>query len=108
MTQPLPSVDQSRGSKSTEVRRMWEIYDERLGWISADDACCIDDALASEDVSGAWVAWSAAAQRALVDAFCLAGGPIPERGFCLGRGLARFSRVRLGGPQSASVSGQVL
>ena len=48
------SVDKSRGSKSAEVRRIWEIYGERLGWISADDACCIDDALASEDVSGAW------------------------------------------------------
>ena len=47
----------------------------------------------------AWFAWSAAAERALVDAFCLAGGPILEKGFCLGRGLARFNRVRLGGPK---------
>ena len=31
-----------------------------------------------------------------------------RRGFCLGRGLARFCWVRLGGPQSASGSGQVL
>ena len=52
----VPSVDQSRGSKYAEVRRVWEIYDDHLGWISADDACCIDDALASGDVSGAWVA----------------------------------------------------
>ena len=95
----VPSVDKSKRSKSAEVRRIWEIYDERLGWVSADDACCIDDALASGDVSGAWVAWSTAAERALVDAFCLAGGLVPERGFCLGRGLARFSRVRLGGPK---------
>ena len=29
----------------------------------------------------------------------MAGGPVPERGFCLGRGLARFSKVRLGGPK---------
>ena len=50
-------------------------------------------------VSGAWVTWSAAAERALVDAFCLAGGPILEKGFCLGRGLARFNGVRLGGPK---------
>ena len=41
-------------------------------------------------------AWSTAAERALIDAFCLAGGPIPERVFCLGRGIVRFSRVRLG------------
>ena len=31
--------------------------------------------------------------------FCLAGGPVSERGFCLGRGLARFNKVRLGGPK---------
>ena len=31
--------------------------------------------------------------------FCLAGGPVPERGFCLGRGLACFNKVRLGGPK---------
>ena len=80
----VPSVDKSRVSKSAEVRRIWEIYDDRLGWISADDACCIDDALASEDVSGAWVAWSSAAEKALVDAFCFADGSIPERGFLLG------------------------
>ena len=78
----VPSVDRSRGSKSAQVWRIWEIYDDRLGWIGADDACCIDDA--SEDVSGAWVAWSSAAERALVDAFCLADGPIPERGFLPG------------------------
>ena len=59
----------------------------------------INDALSSGDVSGGWVAWSTAAESALVDAFCLAGGPVPERGFCLGRGFARFSRVRLGGPK---------
>ena len=35
----------------------------------------------------------------MLSAFCLAGGPVPERGFCLGRGLARFDRVRLGGPK---------
>ena len=35
----------------------------------------------------------------MLSAFCLAGGPVPERGFCLGRGLARFNRVRLGGPK---------
>ena len=34
-----------------------------------------------------------------MDAFCLAGGPVPERGFCLGRELACFCEVRLGGPK---------
>ena len=37
---------------------------------------------------------------ALLSAFCLAGGPVPERGFCLSRGIARFKRVRLGEPES--------
>ena len=100
----VPSVDKSRSSKSAEVRRIWEIYDERLGWVSADDAFSVDGALASGDVSGAWIAWSTAAERALADAFCLAGGPVPERGFCLGRGLARFSKGSIGRAQSASDS----
>ena len=93
------SVDRSRCSKSAEVRRIWDIYDERLRWVDAGDALSIDSALASGNVSGAWLVWSTAAEGALLSAFCLAGGPVPERGFCLGRGLARFNRVRLGGPK---------
>ena len=31
----------------------WDIYDERLGWVGADDALTIDGAVASGDVSGA-------------------------------------------------------
>ena len=34
----VPSVDRSRNSKSAEVRRIWDVYDERLGWVDADDA----------------------------------------------------------------------
>ena len=30
----LPAVDKSRGSKSVEVRRVWEIYDDRLQFMS--------------------------------------------------------------------------
>ena len=86
----VPSVDRSRSSKSAEVRRISDIYDERLGWVDADEALTVDGAVASGDVSGAWIAWSTAAERALADAFCLAGGPVPERGFCLGRVLARL------------------
>ena len=96
----VPSVDRSRSSKSAEVRRIWDIYDERLGWVDADDALTVDSAVASGDVSGAWIAWSNAAEGALLSAFCLAGGPVPERGFLLGQGcLACFSKVRLGGPK---------
>ena len=41
--------------------------------------------------------WSHAAESALVDAYSFSGGPRPCHGFVLGRGVARFRRVRLGG-----------
>ena len=33
----LPAVDKSRSSKSVEVRRVWEIYDDRLQFMSRQD-----------------------------------------------------------------------
>ena len=99
----VSSVDRSRCSKSAEVRRIWDVYDERLRWVDAGDALAVDSAVASGDVSGAWIAWSNAAERALVDAFCLAGGPVPQRCFCLGREQACFRGVRLGGPKVCGV-----
>ena len=95
----VPSVDRSRSSKSAEVRRIWDIYDERLGWVDADDAFTVDSAVASGDVSGAWIAWSNAAEGALVDAFCLAGGPVPERGFCLAGGWRALVKFVWAGPK---------
>ena len=92
-------VDRSRNSRSAEVQRVWEVYDEHLSRIPIEDLLLLDDALLSGDVSRAWLAWSSASENALVRAFCLAGGPVPERGFYLGRGVARFNRVRLGGPK---------
>ena len=97
----ISAVDRSRSSRSAEVRRVWEVYDERLSFVPVGDALCLDDALHSGDVSRAWLAWSSAAENALVAAFCLAGGPVPERGFHLGRGVARFNRVRSGWAQGA-------
>ena len=93
------AVDRSRSSRSAEVRRVWEVYDERLSLVRAGDMLSLENALYSGDVSGAWLAWSSAAEDALVEAYCLAGGPVPDRGFHLGRGAARFNRVRLGGPK---------
>ena len=75
------------------------MYDERLAVLPVSDALYLDDALRAGDVSRSWVLWSSAAENALVSAFCSAGGPVPERGFHLGRGVARFNRVRLGGPR---------
>ena len=93
----LPAVDKSRGSKSVEVRRVWEIYDERLQFMSRQDALLLDASLASGDVSQAWAVWSGAVESALVDAYRFSGGPLPSRGFVLGRGRASFRVVRLGG-----------
>ena len=66
------AVDKSRDSRSAEVRRIGEIYDECLGLVSAEDAFQIEDALDSGDVSRAWLAWSIAAGTALVGAHRLA------------------------------------
>ena len=98
----LSVVDKSRDSKSAEIRRVWEMYDERLQLIGAGDVFRLNDALQDCDVSQAWLVWSHAAEAALVDAYRLAGGPEPERGVKLGRGVARFSVVRLGGPEMRS------
>ena len=53
----LPAIDKSRGSKSVEVRRVWEIYDDRLQFMSRRDALLLDDSLAAGDVSRAWAVW---------------------------------------------------
>ena len=34
----LPAIDKSRRSKSVEVQRVWEVYDERLQFMSRQDA----------------------------------------------------------------------
>ena len=43
----LPAVDKSRGSKSVEVQRVWEIYDDRLQYMSGRDASLLDQSLGS-------------------------------------------------------------
>ena len=93
----LPVVDKSRVSKSAEVQRVWEIYDERLQFMSRQDASLLDESLGWDDVSLAWSVWSRAAESALADAFQFSGGPLPSRGLVLGRSAALFRRVQLGG-----------
>ena len=39
----LPAVDKSRGSKSVEVQRVWEIFDERLQFVSRQDAMRLNE-----------------------------------------------------------------
>ena len=41
----LPALDKTRGSKSVEVQRVWEIYDERLQFMSREDDLGLDEAL---------------------------------------------------------------
>ena len=83
----LPVLDKSRGSKAAEVQRVWEFYDDRLQYTSRDDALNLDGALDSGDVSLAWMVWSSAVEGALVDAYRFAGGPVPDRGLVLSRGV---------------------
>ena len=94
----LPAVDKSLGSKSAEVQRVWEVYDERLQFMSRRDASLLDESLELVDVSLAWAVWSRAAEAALADAYQFSGGPLPSGGLILGRGAALFRRVQLGGP----------
>ena len=94
----LPVVDKTRGSKSAEVQRVWEVYDERLQSMSRRDASLLDESLGRDDVSLAWAVWSQAAESALADAYQFSGGPLPSRGLILGRSAALLRGVQLGGP----------
>ena len=58
----------------------------------------IRSSLLAGDVSSAWRIWSFFAEVSLVRAFVSSGGPVPESGFRLGRGAARFRYVPIGGP----------
>ena len=72
-TRIVPALDQSRGSKSAEVQRVWQIYDDQLLFMARFDALDVGD------VSRAWLVWSSAAETALADACQFAGGLVPER-----------------------------
>ena len=85
----LPVVDKSRGSKSVEVQRVWEVYDERLQKMSRQDAVRLDEFLNAGDVSCAWLVWYRAAETALADAYRFSGGPLPSGSLVLGRGMLR-------------------
>ena len=95
----LPAIDKSRGSKSVEVQRVWEIIDDRLQFMARSVALLPDESLRVSDVSCAWLVWSGAAETAVADAYQFAGGPVPVRGLVVVRDTARFRVVRLGGPK---------
>ena len=93
----VSTIDKTRNSKSVEVRGIWEIYDDVLEFIPADDAWAIDGALVDRDPHLAWGRWSLAAEKALADAFQRSGGPVPAQGLCLGRGKACLCTMSVGG-----------
>ena len=68
----VAALDKSRESELAEVRRIWKIYDERAGLVDARETLQLDAALEEGHVSNAWMAWSGAAEAALVDACRLA------------------------------------
>ena len=103
----MPVVDKTRGSKSVEVRRVWKVYDERLQFISRQDASLLNEALGADDVTLAWLVWSRAAEAALADAYRFSGGPLPSRGLVLGRGSAMFRVVRLAGHPVRKARGNI-
>ena len=103
----LPVVDKGRSSKSVEVQRVWVVYDERLQFMSRQDALLLDEALGADDVSMAWLIWSRAAEAALVNAYRFSGGPLPSRSMVLGRGSAMFRVVRPGGHPVRKARGNI-
>ena len=103
----LPATDNGRVSKSVEVQRVWGVYDDRVQFMSRQDALQLEESLATGDVIRAWLVWSGAAEAALADAYRFSGGPLPGRGLVLGRGSASFRVVRLGGHQVRKARGNV-
>ena len=47
----LPAIDLGKSSKSAEVQMVWEVYDERLQFMSRQDASLLDMSLDADDVS---------------------------------------------------------
>ena len=41
-------MEKRRGSKSAEVQRVWEVYDERLQFMSRQDAVQLDESLGAD------------------------------------------------------------
>ena len=61
-------MDKSGGSKSAEVLRVWEVYDDKLQFMASSDASLLDESVRLDDASSAWMISSPAAEAALADA----------------------------------------
>ena len=53
------------GSKSVEVQKVWEIYDDGLQFMSRQDALLLDESFDAGDIFQAWLVWSCAAETFL-------------------------------------------
>ena len=84
---------------------VWEVCDERLQFISRQDALRLGESLDADEVSRAWLFWSGAAETALAGACQFCGGLIPTRGLVLGLGSELFRIVRLGGHKVRTARG---
>ena len=62
-------------------RRVWEVFDDCVQFMSRQDALLLDECLNAGDVSRAWLVWSRAAEAALADAYQFSGGAFPQREF---------------------------
>ena len=80
----LPCIDESRESKS-KSEDAWEIYEDRLRFMSAREVKVLEDATRCRHFCTAREAWSSAAEGTLVDDHCNADGPISLK-ILLGRG----------------------
>ena len=61
------------GPKLLRFRGFGIKNDDRLQFVSRDDAFRLDDSLTQGDVSSAWLVWSSAIEAALADALRFAG-----------------------------------
>ena len=104
----LPADDNCRNSKSVEVQRFWEVYDDRSLFMAQAEEARLARSFLEGDVSSAWAVWSSAAESALADAYCFAGGLVPDWGLVLGRGAAKFRVVRSGGLGVRKVRGNAV
>ena len=80
----LPAVDRGRSSKSVEVLRVWEIYDDRLQFCFRSDALLLRNCLMRGDVTAAWFVWSAVTEGLLLMPFGSLEGRCQTRVWCWG------------------------
>ena len=95
----LPVLERVVGLSLRKFRGFGRVDDDRLQFMTRDDALNLDVALRNEDVSRAWDVWSSAAEAALADAYQFAGGCFLVRVVRLGGPEVRKARRNFADPQ---------